>query len=183
MAAVCLARALRAALGGLALAMASTLACAASAAPAEAGPAAAPLSVGAPAPELQLQDQHEQALELKPTTTWLLFTHERALSDMVNSVFKAEPAGLLERLQLVYVADISTMPGVVTRMFALPALRKLPYPVGLVRDGAQQAQVAALPRVPAAASLLRLEAGRVAGLLTVRNAAELRAALGLSPVP
>ena len=49
-------------------------------------------------------------------------------------------------MRLVYVADISGMPALVTRMFALPKMRELPFPIALVREDAHLAQVADIPR-------------------------------------
>lgn len=143
---------------------------------------AAPLVVGSAMPALSLKDQHDKPVVLRRETNWVAFTGEKAVSDMVSAVLSAEPAGVVERLRLVYVADISGMPALVTRMFALPKLRELSFPIGLVREAGQVAQTADLPRQAGAATLLRLADGRVLEILAVRNAAELRAALDL-PVP
>ena len=141
--------------------------------------AAAPLVVGAPLPPLTLNDQHDKPVAIGAGTRWIVFASEKAVSDMVNAVLSAEPAGTLERLQLAYIADISAMPAMVTRMFALPKLRELPYPVALARESDQVAQLADLPREPGRATLLRLEEGRVVQIMAVGSAGELRAALGL----
>jgi hypothetical protein len=140
---------------------------------------AAPLVPSATLPSLQLNDQQDKPVTVPPSTRWLLFANETAVSDMVSAVFAAEPFGVLDRLHLVYVADISAMPALVTRMFALPKLRELPFPIGLVRESDQLAQTANLPRQPGAATLLRVTDGRVIEILAVRNSAELRAALVL----
>jgi hypothetical protein len=142
--------------------------------------AAAPLAAGASLPTLTLNDQHDKPVAIGASTRWIVFASKRRVSDMVNAVLSAEPAGTLERLQLVSIADISAMPAMVTRMFALPKLRELPYPVALVREGEQVAQVADLPRQPGSATLLRLQDGRIVQIIAAGNAGELRAALGLA---
>jgi hypothetical protein len=144
---------------------------------------AAPLFAGSAMPPLSLSDQHDKPAAVGPSTRWVVFTAEKAVSDMVSAVLTAEPAGTVERMRLVYVADISGMPSLVTRMFALPKLRELPFPIALVRDPAQVTQVADIPRVPGSATVLRIDAGRVALVVMARQAAELRAALGLTAVP
>jgi len=141
---------------------------------------AAAFAVGEPLPTLTLNDQHDKPLSIGPDTRWLLFTSEKAVSDMVNSVLSAEPVGVLDRLHLVYVADISAMPAMVTRMFALPKLRALSFSIALVSDPMQIAQVTELPRQPGSATLLRLEERRIVQVITVGSAGELRAALGLA---
>ncbi len=142
---------------------------------------AAPLIAGAALPTLTLKDQHDKPVAIPADTRWVLFSAEKAVSDMVGSVLSAEPAGVMGRAHLVYVADLSAMPAMMTRMFALPKLRELPYSIALVRDAADVAQVADLPRQPGAATLLRLDNGRIAQVTAVGNAADLRAALALAP--
>lgn len=144
---------------------------------------AAPLTEGSAMPTLSLNDQHDKPAAVSPQTRWVVFTAEKPVSDMVSAVLAAEPAGVADRLRLVYVADISGMPALVTRMFALPKLRELPFPIALVRDAAQDTQVADIPRVKGAATVLRLDNGRVAQVATVRLADELRTLLGLPAKP
>ncbi len=143
--------------------------------------AAAPLAAGSALPVLTLNDQHDKPVAIPSDTRWILFASEKPVSDMISAVLSAEPAGVLGRMHLVYVADISGMPALITRMFALPRLRELPFPIALVREAAQVTQVADLPRQPGAATLLRLENGHIAQITAVRSAAELRTAVGLTP--
>ena len=142
---------------------------------------AAPLAAGSALPVLSLKDQHDKPVVIASDTRWLLFAGEKSVSDMVGTVLSAQPAGAMGRMHLVYVADISSMPALVTRMFALPKLRKLPSSIALVREAAEVAQVADLPRQPSAATLLRPENGRIAQVTAVRSAAELQTGLGLAP--
>jgi hypothetical protein len=113
---------------------------------------AAPLAAGSAMPTLSLNDQHDKPAPVGPATRWVVFTAEKPVSDMVSAVLAAEPAGVADRLRLVYVADISGMPALVTRMFALPKLRELPFPLALVREPAQAAQVSDIPRTAGSAA-------------------------------
>ena len=144
---------------------------------------AAPVAARSAMPTLSLNDQHDKPVPVSPSTRWVVFTAEKPVSDMVSAVLAAEPAGVADRLRLVYVADISGMPALVTRMFALPKLRELPFPIALVREPAQVAQVADIPRTSGSATVLRLEDGRVTQVTTARQATELRAMLGLPANP
>jgi hypothetical protein len=144
---------------------------------------AAPLAAGSAVPTMSLNDQHDKPVSVGPATRWVVFTAEKPVSDMVSAVLAAEPAGVADRLRLVYVADISGMPALVTRLFALPKLRELPFPIALVREPAQVAQVADVPRTAGGATVLQLEGGRVIQVATARQAAELRALLGLPAKP
>ncbi len=144
---------------------------------------AAPLTEGSAMPTLSLNDQHDKPAAVSPQTRWVVFAAEKPVSDMVSAVLAAEPAGVADRLRLAYVADISGMPALVTRMFAMPKLRELPFPIVLVREAAQLTQVADIPRVKGAATVLRLDNGRVAQVATIRLADELRTLLGLPAKP
>lgn len=150
--------------------------CAAACVPLWAG--AAPLLPGNPMAALVLEDQHGKPVALNASTQLLVFTAEKAPSDFVNQVFKGQSAGVLDRLQAIYIADISAMPSIVTRMFALPKLRELPFQIGLAREAAA---VADLPRRPGAASVLTLKDGQVTQVRYAQTEAELRQALGLAP--
>lgn len=144
---------------------------------------AAPLAAGSAMPTLSLNDQHDRPASVGTQTRWVVFAAEKPVSDMVSAVLAAEPAGVAERLRLVVVADISGMPALVTRMFALPKLRELPFPIALVRDAGQLTQVSDIPREKGAATVLRLDNGRVAQVATVRVAEDLRLLLGLPAKP
>jgi hypothetical protein len=76
----------------------------------------------------------------------------------------------------VYVADMSRMPGIIARTFALPALREQPFAVGVALEEKLLSQ---WPRQEDAITLIHLEAGKVARIDYARSAVELKAALGL----
>ena len=142
-----------------------------------AGAFAAPLAAGSPAPVgLSLEDQHGKTVTLASSARLLIFTADRAGSDLVNEVLGAEKSNPLERLHATYLADISARPALVTRMFALPAMRALPFPIGLARDAGVLAD---LPRQKGAVTVLRLTDGQVTGVDFAADPARLRKLLGL----
>lgn len=138
---------------------------------------AAPPEVGAPLPELQLQDQHGRDWRVTPETRLLLFASGRKASNLVQEVLATQPKGFLASRHAVYLADMSRMPGFVTRTFALPALREMPYAVGVVRD---ERLLADWPRQEDAVTVMVLEAGRIVSMRQIDNAGALRGALGLA---
>ena len=140
------------------------------------GAMAAPLAPGAVFPVLNLEDQHGKVLAVPAGTRVVLFAADKTASDLANSLLAAQPAGVLDRLQAAYLADISAMPAVITRMFALPALRALPFRVGLARDASLLADV---PRQRGAVSVIRLSEGRVDRIDFASDEVQLRSALGL----
>ena len=136
---------------------------------------AAPLEPGAEWPPLKLNDQHDKPVLVGPATRIVLFTAEKSTSDWVIKVLSAKAP---EHPGVVYVADISAMPAAIARMFAIPKLRELSFPVALARDAAA---VADLPRRAGSVSLLHLKGGRVAKLQFVQTEAQLLQALEQTP--
>jgi len=79
---------------------------------------ATPLEAGATWPALSLKDQNDQLVVIHATTRHVIFAAEKQVSDM-----------------------ISAMPAMTSRMFAIPKLRELPFPVGLLRDAVNRIPV------------------------------------------
>jgi len=138
---------------------------------------AAPVVLEQPLPNLTLQDQHTQPWGVKADTRLVVFAAGRKPSNVVMEVLSAQAKGFLESRQAVYVADMSRMPGFVTRTFALPALRDQPFVVGVNLD---DKQLVDWPRQEDAITLIRLEGGRVNSIAYVRTPAELKSALGIA---
>lgn len=137
---------------------------------------AAPILPGGVLPALALEDQHGRMVSTSASTRLVLFAADKAASDLINEVLAARPAGVLDGLGAVYFADISAMPALVTRMFALPALREMPFAVGLGREASQLAD---LPRQKGAATVVRLVDGKVASIEYARNVGQLMQVIGL----
>jgi hypothetical protein len=128
---------------------------------------------GAQLTPFTLRDQHAAPQTVDATTRLLLVTRDKDASTLVNEVLGRSPE-LLRARSALYVADISGMPGVVTKLFALPKMRKYPYRVLLARDRA------ALPPLPSReghVTVLRLDSLRVTAVEHVATAAALRTLL------
>jgi hypothetical protein len=138
---------------------------------------AAPVVPEQTLPLLALQDQHAKPWGIKADTRLVVFAAGRKPSNMVLEVLSAQLKDFLDTHQAVYVADMSRMPGFVTRTFALPSLREQPFAVGVNLD---EKLMADWPRQEDAITLIRLEAGRVISIAYARTAAELKTALGIT---
>ena len=138
---------------------------------------AASYATGSAMPAFSLEDQHGKKVSLQPDTRLVLFAADKAASDLANEVLGNEKEGVLERLQAVYLADISGMPALVTRMFALPAMRALPFPIGLAREASVLAE---LPRQKGTVSVIRLADGKVSSVEHAHDAPQLKRLLGLN---
>jgi len=83
-------------------------------------------------------------------------------------------AELLSDADAVYIADISGMPKLIRRMFALPKMRKRGYPVLLDTEGTVCAD---FPGSEGHGTMIRLESSRIVEINHYDSADEMRAAL------
>lgn len=139
---------------------------------------AGPVEVGQPLPALTLKDQHDKAWQIGADTRLVLFAAGRKASNLALAVLSAQPRDFLEQRKAVYLADMSRMPGFITRTFAMPSLREQPFRVGVSLD---ERVLADWPAQPDAVLLIDLQDGRVSRVRSAGSEAELRTALGLQP--
>ena len=137
----------------------------------------ATLTPGSTLAPLTLTDQHDVAMTVGPQVRVVLFTRDMDGGDLVKEAL-AEHATLLDSAQAVYVSDISGMPSIVARLFALPAMRKRPYRMLLDRDGTA---TAAIPSAKDKVTVLHLTDLRIDAIGYLDSATAVRAAL--SPTP
>ncbi len=136
--------------------------------------APAPVAVGQVLPALSLKDQHDKPWQITPSTRLVMFAAGRKASNVTQAVLQALPKDQLTRKNAVYLADMSKMPGIITRTFAMPALRDMPYQIGVSMD---QSTLAAWPRQTDAVTLIELDQRVVKRISYVTTEADLRAAL------
>lgn len=139
-------------------------------------PPPAVLAVGDAVAPFTLRDQHDATVTIDTGTAVLMLTREMDGGALVKEALAGRPADVLAKAKAVYVSDISRMPSFVLSAFAMPALRKRPYPVALDTDGRS---TATLPSADGKVTVLRLEAGRITALSFATTSADVKAALGL----
>ncbi len=140
---------------------------------------AEPLAAGAAMPPLRLTDQHDAAWELGPTVRILLVTHDMDGGAIVRETLGDTPQATLDAAGVAYVADVSGMPALVSRLMAVPRMRKRPYRVLLDRDGAATRDV---PSEKGRVTVVRLDGGTVASIEQVGDREALRRIL-FPPAP
>jgi len=132
------------------------------------------LDVGDRLPGQSFVDQFDAARALAACRRLLLFAPDRESAQLVNGVLAESDSAPLQSGEICFVADISGMPSLVTRMFALPAMRDYAYPVMLGKD---KTETVRLPRQAEQATVLLLRDGQVAEVRFVAEASELQALL------
>lgn len=135
---------------------------------------AQPASVGDSLTPVTWQDQFEHPVPLTDATHVVIFVSEKPVSEWVTTCLSALPTDTLDRMKAVYVSDISAMPALITKAFALPKLRKLPFPIALARD---TSEVSFLPHRPGTATWIRIQGRQVQSIQYLRDAAELDKAI------
>jgi hypothetical protein len=67
----------------------------------------------------------------------LIMAYEKGTGATVNEYLNGQDKGYLKKYNAVFIADISQMPGLVTKLFALPKMRKYIHTVLLIQDEQQ----------------------------------------------
>jgi len=127
-----------------------------------------------------LLDQHDQAYSLKEQTRVLLVARNMDGAKLVQAAVGEQPKGYLEARDAVFVADIQRMPALISKLFAIPAMRDYSYRVVLDRDGKV---VARYPGAEDKVLWIQLEQGVVAGQKEYASAEALATALKALPQP
>jgi len=113
-----------------------------------------PLQAGDSFPSLRLPDAFGNTYQVPyPGVRYVLFSADMDANDLMEQSFSELEKGDFTAAGLVYVADISGMPSLVARLFAIPSLRDYPFRVLLSRDAEQ---LAMLPRQEGAVSVISL---------------------------
>jgi hypothetical protein len=137
------------------------------------------LGPGVTAPAYILADQHDAPGAVSATTRALLFSHDMGGGTVVKEAFATTDQAWLDARGITYVADISGMPALVTRLMALPNMRKRTYRMLLDREGAVTRDV---PRQAKQVTLLTLEEGVVQAVEFFAAGDPLRTRLDALPV-
>ena len=128
---------------------------------------------GSTLPPLTLTDQHDVAVTIGPETRFIVFTRDMDAGDLVKGALAQQPK-LLESAQAAYISDISGMPSMIAKVFAIPAMRKRPYRILLDRDGKT---TAALPSIEGQATLIAQNNLQIESVTYLDSSAALLAAL------
>ena len=83
---------------------------------------------------LQLPDQHDAQVTTTDSTKWILFASDMDGYKLTSDALEKLKITDLSQFQLCFVADISGMPSLIGKMFAMPKMRKLPYQILLDRE-------------------------------------------------
>jgi hypothetical protein len=121
----------------------------------------APSQIGDRLDGFALPDQFDTEHQLDASVRIVLFGRDMDGGNLLKAALDEEGVSLLEAMHAIYVADIHRMPSLIARMFALPSMRKRPYPVWIDKEGEVTAR---LPSEPGKATILGLRELRITSI-------------------
>lgn len=125
-----------------------------------------------------LNDQHDTAFTLDASTRVLLAAGDMDGAKLVKAAVAEQPKGYLEARHAVFVADIQRMPAIISKLFAVPAMRDYSYRVVLDRKGRVVPQYAVGKNQ---VLLLQLDNGKLVQKQSFSDAEALRKAIDALP--
>lgn len=105
-------------------------------------------------PALNLSNQFEDEWRMNANVKQIIFSGSKSASVLMGDYLAKQEADWLEKSHRVYMADIHKMPAVITRLVALPKMKKLNYSVVLGRDSKDMAM---MPRKEGCLTLLDID--------------------------
>jgi len=82
----------------------------------------------------QFEDQWEKPAVLNEDTNWLVLTQTKSAGSAVKEAFTDLELKDLSQFKMLYIADVSGMPGFITSMIAIPKMKDFAFQIGLIRD-------------------------------------------------
>ena len=141
---------------------------------AHAGDSIKPLKVGNTLPPLTLKTQYGKNVTIGKEAKALLFAVEKAPSALINDFLLKQEVDYLVKNKAYFVADISGMPSMITKMFAIPKMKKHPYDILLAKNAAK---VAFIPRKKQFVTVVKIAAGKVTAIMFLNKAEQLAGTL------
>lgn len=92
------------------------------------------LNLGDATPTFKINDQFEKAHTIAADTKTILVAADKGTSEILRDYFLTKEKGFLEANKAYYVADISGMPSLIAKFFALPKMKKYPFSILLVDE-------------------------------------------------
>lgn len=125
----------------------------------------------------EFKDQWGNTQALDGDTRWLIVSQSMDAGDMVKETFEKLELTSPADYGLLYLADVSGMPGPITKFFALPAMRDYAFPMALIREEDELAALNLPITNEEAVTVLALESLSIVDVLAFDDAATFEAFL------
>jgi len=87
------------------------------------------LKVGDTLPTITLADQFEKTHTVSDKSKRILVAFDKSTSDLLKEFLLAKDDDFLKNNQTVYIGDISGMPSLIAKFFAIPKMKKYPFSI------------------------------------------------------
>ena len=127
------------------------------------------LTVGTDIPTLTVKDQFEKEHIIDANIKTIIFSATKTEGTTIKEFLLTKDKDYLTTNKAAYVADITGMPGLITKFIALPKMKDYPFSVLLI----DEANKTLFPIKEDMISIISLENGKVTDIKYVKTAAEL----------
>lgn len=127
------------------------------------------LTVGDSLPTLTIKDQFEKEHVVDAKVKTILFSASKTEGASIKDFLLTKDKEFLAKNNLVYVADITGMPSIITSLFAMPKMKEYPFLVLLV----DEANKGLFPVKEDMISVITLDNSKITDVKYVKTAAEL----------
>ena len=127
------------------------------------------LNIGDATPTFAIKDQFEKAHTIAADTKTVIVAGDRDASEVIRDYLLEKGKGFLESNKAYYVADISGMPSLITKFFALPKMKEYPFSILLV----DEEQSKSFTKKEGTITVYTVNAGKVSDVKYLKTAAEL----------
>jgi len=127
------------------------------------------LNTGDATPSFAIKDQFEKSNTIAADAKTIIVAGDRDASEVIRDYLLTKEKGFLEGNKAYYVADISGMPSLITKFFALPKMKKYPFSILLV----DEEQSKSFNKKEGKITVYTVEAGKVSNVKYIATADEL----------
>lgn len=127
------------------------------------------LNIGESLPTFSIKNQFEKAHTLKNDTQTIIVASGKSTSEIIRDYLLKQEGDFLTKNKAVYVADISGMPSLIAKFFALPKMKKYPFSVLLV----DEEQTKKFSKQDDKITIYRVNEGKITSVNYITNEAEL----------
>lgn len=92
------------------------------------------ITIGKKIKPIKLKDQFDKNGTFSQDTKTLIFVFKKATGHTVNEFMKRQKDSFVKDNGLKIIADVSKMPSLIKKFFAIPDLQKSNYPILLIED-------------------------------------------------
>lgn len=92
------------------------------------------INIGDTLPTITLQDQFEKTHTVSPESKTILVAFDKDASDILKEFLLEKEGDFLTKNQTVYIGDISGMPSLISKFFAIPKMKKYPFSILFLDD-------------------------------------------------